>query len=58
MNNSEITCDEVIDVEETNFNGKNITSKTQIFYIQILIFLLLLTIALFIVFSIYRYLMK
>ena len=33
MNNSVITCDEVIDVEETNFNGKNITSKTQIFYI-------------------------
>ena len=29
----ETICDEVIDVKETNFNEKNITRKTQSFYI-------------------------
>ena len=52
----EIICDEVIDIKETNFNGKSITCKTQSFYI--LVTFLLITITLLIVVSIYCYLIK
>ena len=51
-----IICDEIIDIKETNFNVKNITCKTQSFYI-ILTFLLI-TITLLIAVSIYCYLIK
>ena len=51
-----ITCDKIIDAEETKFNEKNITCKPQNLYI--LLALLLTTIALFIAFSIYCYLLK
>ena len=44
MDDSVITYDEIIGVEETNFNEKNITCKTQNFYI--LLGFLLITIAL------------
>ena len=40
MNDSLITCDEIMYAEETNFNEKNMTCKTQIFYI-LLVFLLI-----------------
>ena len=33
MDDSVIICNEIIDVEEKNFNGKNITCKTKSFYI-------------------------
>ena len=33
MGYSMIMCDEIIEVQETNVNGKNITCKTQNFYI-------------------------
>ena len=33
MDDSVITCDEIIYAEETNFNEKYITCKTQNFYI-------------------------
>ena len=56
MDDSVITCDEIIDVEKTNFNEKNITCKTQNFYI--LLTFLLITIALLIAVSIYCYLIK
>ena len=49
-----ITCNEVLDVEETNFNEKNIICKTQNFYI--LRDFLLTAIALLIGVSIYSYL--
>ena len=49
-----ITCNEVLDVEETNFNEKNIIFKTQNFYI--LRDFLLTAIALLIGVSIYSYL--
>ena len=53
---NEIICDEIINTEETNFNEKNITCKTQNFYI-VLTFLLI-TITLLIAVSIYCYLMQ
>ena len=56
MDDLVITCDEITDVEETNFNEKNITCKTQIFYI--LLAFLLITMALLIAVSIYCYLIK
>ena len=46
MNNSLITRDGIIDIKETNFKEKNITSKTKNLYI--LLVLLLITIALLI----------
>ena len=33
MDDSAIICEEIIDVKETNLNEKNITGKTQSFYI-------------------------
>ena len=51
MDDSAIICDEIRDVEETNFNKKNITCKTHNFYI--LLAFLLITIALLIAVSIY-----
>ena len=56
MNDSVITCDEVIDIEQTNFDEENIAYKTQNFYT--LLAFLLITIALLIVVSIYCYLIK
>ena len=56
MNNSTITCDEIIDMEETNFNEKSIACKTQNVYI--LLAFLLITIAFLIAASIYCYLTK
>ena len=56
MDDLAIICDEVIDVKETNFNEKNITCKTQSFYI--LLTFLLITITLSIAVSIYCYLIK
>ena len=56
MDDSAIICDEIIDVQEMNFNEKNITCKTQSFYI--LLAFLLITIALMIAFSTYYYLIK
>ena len=56
MDDSVITCDEIIDVEEANFNEKNITCLTQKSYI--LLAFLLITIALLIAVSIYCYLIK
>ena len=32
MDDSAVVCDEIIYTEETNFNEKNITCKTQNFY--------------------------
>ena len=46
----------IINLKETNFNEKNITRKTQGFYI--LLTFLLITIALLIAVSIYCYLLK
>ena len=56
MDDSSIIHDEIINVKETNFNEENVTCKTQNFYI--LLVFLLLTIALLIAVSIYRYLIK
>ena len=56
MDDSVITCDEIISVDKTNFNEKNIACKTQNFYI--LLDFLLITIALVIAVSIYFYLIK
>ena len=62
IDDSVITCDETIDLEETrtvrtSFNEKkNATFKTKNFYI--FLFFLLMAIALFIVVSIYCYLIK
>ena len=67
MDDSVITCDEIIDAEatsideeaktvSTNFNEKNISCKIQNFYI--LLSFLLITIALLIAVSIYYYLIK
>ena len=62
MDDSAIICDEIIksyDEKKTiprNFNEKNITCKTQNFYI--LLAFLLITITLLIAVSIYRYLIK
>ena len=58
---SVITCNKIIDNQETktiptNFNEKNITCKTQNFYISIAF--LLITIALLMAVSIYCYLIK
>ena len=53
MDDSTIIFDEIIDLKETNFNEKNITCKTQSFYI--LLAFLLITIALLIAVSIYCY---
>ena len=38
-----IICDEIINPEETNFNEKNITCKTQNFYIVLTFFLITIT---------------
>ena len=51
-----IICDEIIDVKETSFYEKNITSKTQIFYI--LLIFLLITMTLLIAVGTYCYLIK
>ena len=56
MDDSTIIYDEIIDLKETNFNEKNITCKTQSFYI--LLAFLLITIALLIAVNIYSYLLK
>ena len=56
MDDSVITCDEIIDVKETNFNEKNVTSKTQNFYI--LLGFLFITVTLLIAVSIYCYMIK
>ena len=63
MDDSMITCNEVINWYDekirtipTNFNEKNITCKTQSFYI--LLSFLLITITLLIAVSIYCYLIK
>ena len=59
IDDSVITCDEIIAEIKTlpaNFNEKNITCKTQNFYI--LLAFLLITIALLIAASIYCYLIK
>ena len=56
MDISGIICNEIIIAEETNFNEKNITCKTQNFYI--LLAFVLITIALLIAVSIYCYLIK
>ena len=56
MDDSVIICDAVINAEETSFNEKNVTCKTQNFYI--LLTILLITIALLIAASIYFYLIK
>ena len=56
MDDSVIICDAVINAEETSFNEKNVTCKTQNFYI--LLTILLITIALLIAASIYCYLIK
>ena len=58
MNDSAITCDEIIESygEETNFNEKKSTCKMQNFYI--LLAFLLITIALLIAVSICCYLIK
>ena len=56
MDDSTIVCDEIINVKEANFNEKNITCKTQNFYI--LLAFLLITIVLLIAIIIYCYLMK
>ena len=50
-------CDEITDVKETNFIGKDITSKTQNFYI-LLAFLLITSSLLIAVISIYCYLIR
>ena len=50
---SGIICDEIVDVKEINFNEKNITCKTQNFYI--LLAFLLITITLSVAVSIYCY---
>ena len=39
MDDSGIICDEIIDVQEINFNVKNITCKTQNFYIFTCLFI-------------------
>ena len=52
----EIICDEIINSEETNFNEKNITCKTESFYI--LLSFLLITITLLIAVNTYCYLIK
>ena len=52
----EIICNEIINTEETNFNEKNITCKTQNFYTVITF--LLITITLLIAVSIHCYLIK
>ena len=56
MDDSTIIYDEIIDLKETNFNEKNVTCKTQSFYI--LLAFLLITIALLIAVNIYSYLLK
>ena len=56
MDDSGIICDEIIDVKETNFNEKDITCKTQNYYI--LLAFLLITITLLIAVSINCYLIK
>ena len=56
MDDSVITSNEIIYAEETNFHEKNITCKTQNFYILLAFFLT--AIALLIAVSIYCYLIK
>ena len=56
MVDSGITCDEIIDVEGINSNEKNLTCKTQNFYI--LLAFLSIIIALLVAVSIYCYLIK
>ena len=56
IDNSVITCDKIIDGEETKTVPKTIICKTKSFYI--LLAFLLITIALLIVFSIYFCLIK
>ena len=65
MDDPVITCDEVIELyhEEiktvlTNFNEKNMTYKTQSFYISLTFTFALSTIKLLIAVSIYCYLIK
>ena len=54
MDDSVITCDEIIYAEENNFNEKYITRKTQNFYI--LLAFLFIAIALLIAVNVYCYL--
>ena len=58
MDDSAITCDEIIESfdEEINFNEKKATCKTQSFYT--LLAFLLITIALLIAVTLYCYLIK
>ena len=56
MNKSAIICDEIIDVEDTNFNEKSITCKTQSFCI--LLPILLITITLLIAVGMHCYMIK
>ena len=43
MDHSVITCEEIIYAEETNFNEKNITCKTQNFYVSLAFLLITIT---------------
>ena len=56
MDDLAITCDEFIDVEEAKAIAKNITYKTQNFYISLTFLLVIIT--LLITVSIYCYLIK
>ena len=56
MDDSKIIYDEIINVKETHFHVKNITIKTQNFYI--LLAFLLTTIVLLLAVSIYCYMIK
>ena len=58
MDDSAIMCDKIIESyeEEINFNERKVTCKMQNFYI--LLAILLITIALLIIISIYCYLIK
>ena len=43
MDDSGMICDEIIDGKEVNFNAKNITCKTQNFYISLAFLLITIT---------------
>ena len=47
-----ILCDEIIDVEESNFDGKYITCKTQNFYILLAFLLITITLLILLVFTV------
>ena len=56
MDNSKITRDEIINEEETSFNEKNVTCKTQNSYILLVV--LSINVELLIAVSTYYYLIK